>query len=125
MQSGNAIGFFLASLVWLFVGQLGADAWRYMFLIGVLPGALTFWIRTSIPEPEVWQRSNAQRRAAFERKRSGSILSAADHTLTRFTVADLFVEPEVRRPLDRRIRDVACYHARLAEHLELCSAVCR
>jgi MFS family permease len=97
MQSGNAIGFFLASLVWLFVGQLGADAWRYMFLIGVLPGALTFWIRTSIPEPEVWQRSNAQRRAAFERKRSGSILSAADHTLTRFTIADLFIEPKVRR----------------------------
>jgi hypothetical protein len=35
--------------------------------------------------------------AAFERKRSGSILSAADHTLTGFTVADLFAEPEVRR----------------------------
>lgn len=28
MQSGICIGFFIASLTWLFVGQLGADAWR-------------------------------------------------------------------------------------------------
>src|SRR5215472_627184 len=37
MQCGLGIGFFLASLVWLFIGTTGADAWRYMFLIGVLP----------------------------------------------------------------------------------------
>src|SRR5919197_3092640 len=35
MQSGLGIGFFLASFVWLFVGALGPDAWRMMFLIGV------------------------------------------------------------------------------------------
>jgi MFS family permease len=97
MQSGLSIGFFIASVAWLFVGQLGPDAWRYMFLIGVLPAIVTLWIRTSIPEPAMWQRADAQRRAAIERKRSGSVLTAEDKALTRFTFADLFAEPESRR----------------------------
>jgi MFS family permease len=97
MQSGLTIGFFIASLAWLFVGQLGPDAWRYMFLIGVLPAAVTLWIRTSIPEPAMWQRADALRRAAIERKRSGSTLTADDESLIRFTFADLFAEPGCRR----------------------------
>jgi MFS family permease len=97
MQCGLGIGFFLASFVWLFVGQFGPDAWRYMFLIGVLPAVLTLWIRTSIPEPTLWQRVDTQRRAALERRRSGMTLTADDRALTRFTIADLFVEPEIRR----------------------------
>ena len=32
MQCGLGIGFFLASLAWLFISPLGSDAWRYMFL---------------------------------------------------------------------------------------------
>ena len=48
MQCGLGIGFFLASFIWLFVGALGPDAWRYMFVIGILPALLTLWIRTSI-----------------------------------------------------------------------------
>jgi MFS family permease len=55
------------------------------------------WIRTSISEPELWQRAYAQRRAALERKHSGTVLTAADQSLARFTIADLFVEPEIRR----------------------------
>ena len=43
MQCGLGIGFFLASLVWLFVSELGPDAWRIMFLIGVLPGLFALW----------------------------------------------------------------------------------
>ena len=49
-QCGFGIGFFLASLVWLFVSATGAGAWRTMYLIGVLPALLTLWIRKSIPE---------------------------------------------------------------------------
>jgi MFS family permease len=97
MQCGLTIGFFIASLLWLFVGQLGPDAWRYMFLIGVLPAALTLWIRTSIPEPASWQRADAQRRAARERKRAGIALTGEDQGLARFTIADLFATAEVRR----------------------------
>ena len=97
MQSGICIGFFIASLAWLFVGQLGGDAWRYMFLIGVLPAILTWWIRSSIAEPALWRRADAQRRTALEHKRSGAALSPEDRALTRFTVADLFATPTVRR----------------------------
>ena len=72
MQSGLGVGFFLASFAWLFVGALGPNAWRYMFLIGVLPALLTLWVRRAIPESERWERVNDQRQAAIERKRSGA-----------------------------------------------------
>jgi MFS family permease len=97
MQCGFGIGFFLASFTWLFVGQLGPEAWRYMFLIGILPALLTLWIRTAIPEPPLWQRTDARRRAARARERGGIALSVEDRSLVRFTVAELFVEPASRR----------------------------
>src|SRR4029453_3934603 len=37
MQCGFGIGFFLASLAWLFISPIGPDAWRIMFLLGVAP----------------------------------------------------------------------------------------
>ena len=97
MQCGLGIGFFLASFVWLFINPLGPGAWRYMFLLGILPALLTLWVRRAIPESEPWQRVDAQRRAALERKRSGAALGAQDRALARFTVADLFADPEIRR----------------------------
>lgn len=97
MQCGLGIGFFLASFVWLFVSGFGPEAWRYMFVIGILPALLTLWIRTSIDESEVWIRVDAQRREARARKESGAVLTANEQALTRFTVADLFADPETRR----------------------------
>jgi MFS family permease len=97
MQCGLGVGFFLASFAWLFVGAMGPGAWRYMFLIGVLPALLTLWVRRSIPESERWERVDKERKVAAERKRSGAALRAQDEALTRFTVADLFAEPEIRR----------------------------
>jgi MFS family permease len=88
MQCGLGIGFFVASLLWLFVGTMGADAWRYMYFIGVLPGFFTLWIRRGIPESPKWEQAAAQRRAARER-----------HERTRFTLVELFAEPEVARRL--------------------------
>jgi MFS family permease len=96
MQCGFGIGFFAASAIWVYVGTLGPNAWRWMFLIGVLPGLFTLWIRSGIPESAVWQRTNERRQAAVERKRSGATLDAADHSLTRFTLLDLFADPRVR-----------------------------
>src|SRR5262249_16416480 len=97
MQCGLGVGFFLASFAWLFIGAMGPNAWRYMFLIGVLPALLTLWIRRSIPESERWEHVNNRRQAAIERKRSGGVLGAQDAALARFTVADLFIDPEIRR----------------------------
>jgi len=97
MQCGLGIGFFLASFVWLFVGALGPGAWRYMFLIGVLPALLTLWIRTGIPESPLWQTTSEKRKAAVERGRGGAALGSDEQALTRFTLVDLFAEPSFRR----------------------------
>jgi MFS family permease len=95
-QCGFGIGFFLAAVVWLYVGTTGPGAWRTMYLIGVLPALLTLWIRRAIPESSLWQRANEQRRAA-QRKQADAAQSPQEQALTRFTLADLFVEPEIRR----------------------------
>ena len=95
-QCGFGIGFFLASVVWLFVGATGPGAWRTMYLIGVLPALLTVWIRRAIPESSLWEKANELRRAASRRKRSGSQATAEDRALTRFTFLDLFATPAIR-----------------------------
>ena len=95
-QVGFGIGFFLAAFVFMFVGGIGPNAWRWMFAIGVLPALLTLWIRRNIPESALWERSDRERQAARERQRTGAA-SAKDQALTRFTLSDLFAEPETRR----------------------------
>jgi MFS family permease len=96
MQCGLGIGFFVASLVWLFVAPLGPDSWRYMYLIGVLPALLTLWIRRAIPESPLWEAADQKRQDAQRRQQSGSSLSEADTKLTRFTLFDLFAEQSSR-----------------------------
>ena len=95
MQCGIGIGSFVASFVWLYVSLLGPEAWRYLFLLGILPAALTLWIRTSIPESEKWQQINERRKTARERQRRGTELAPEEHDLTRFTAADLFASEEM------------------------------
>ena len=97
MQCGLGIGFFLASFTWLFVSGYGPGAWRIMFLIGVIPAFFTLWLRTGIPESQKWEQSNEKRKSAKARKKSGAVLSDEDHALTRFTFADLFADPKIRK----------------------------
>ncbi len=97
MQTGFGVGFFLASVAWYFIFPVGPDAWRVMFLLGVVPALLTLWIRRSIPESEKWERVNEQRNVATKREKSGAALTAHEKSLARFTVADLFAEPLIRR----------------------------
>jgi MFS family permease len=95
-QSGFGIGFFLASLTWLFVGATGPGAWRTMYLIGVLPALLTFWIRRAIPESTLWMTASELRNAAVDRKQKGYEPKPDDHALARFTLLDLFATPAIR-----------------------------
>jgi len=97
MQSGFGLGFFLASVAWFFINPVGPNAWRVMFLLGVVPALLTLWIRRSIPESDRWERVNAQRHAATEREKSGARLTADEQALARFTIAELFADPEIRK----------------------------
>lgn len=96
-QSGFGIGFFLASLVWLFVGATGPGAWRTMYLIGVLPALLTLWIRRAIPESSLWERANERRKAALQHMRAVGGSVGHDRALTRFTLTELFANPAIRR----------------------------
>jgi MFS family permease len=76
---------------------MGPNAWRYMFLLGVLPAFLTLWVRKAMPESAVWERVNDRRREAIEIRRSGAPLQEQDQALARFTLVDLFHNPEPRR----------------------------
>jgi MFS family permease len=67
MQSGWALGYILAAALAaliLDVLDLGPEAWRWLFVVGVVPAFFVLWIRRKVPEPEVWvrRRSEAKRR---------------------------------------------------------------
>jgi len=67
-----------------------------MFLIGVLPALLVFWIRRNIPESPRWEESDRRRRAAYDLRRQGAALDGENAALVRFTLVDMFAEPAVR-----------------------------
>ena len=53
LQAGYPSGYFLASLaVYLFYDRLG---WRYMFVLGVIPAFLVYFIRRGIDESPAWK----------------------------------------------------------------------
>ncbi|HEX4411177.1 MAG TPA: MFS transporter [Xanthobacteraceae bacterium] len=53
LQSGYPAGYFLASIVYgLFFQYIG---WRGMFMVGVIPAILVFYIRRSVPESPSWR----------------------------------------------------------------------
>jgi MFS family permease len=74
MQSAYAIGEAIAALVVRLV--LPNFGWRAVFLVGVLPALLVFWIQSSVPEPPLWserQRVKTQR-PPWHRLLSGKVL---------------------------------------------------
>ncbi len=99
MQCGSAIGGVLASGVWLVIGGAGPNAWRWMYLVGVLPALAIFWIRRGIPESPRWQRSSERRTEARDLHRRGAALAGERAALVRFPLVDLFADRAVRRPL--------------------------
>jgi MFS family permease len=73
MQSGWALGYMMASIaaaVVLGAPSLGADAWRWLFVIGVVPAFFTLWIRRYVREPDSW----SHRRAALDGKSPFAII---------------------------------------------------
>jgi MFS family permease len=62
LQSGVNIGVLAAVAANLL---LAAAPPRYLFLVGILPALLVFWIRRAVPEPEEWRnaRANAHEKA--------------------------------------------------------------
>ena len=99
MQSGAGLGAILAAIIWLLVSGTGPNAWRWMYLIGVLPALTVFWILQTRPKSDRWQRSNERRCDARALKRQGAQLCGEGAALARFTLVDLFADRSVRWPL--------------------------
>ena len=84
MQSGFGFGFFLAAGLWLFIQPLaGPDAWRWMFVIGVLPAIALLYIRRSLPESELWLKAMKE----IGQKKAGA---------RQFTLVEVFRDPVSR-----------------------------
>ena len=56
LQTAVNIGILLACLAGFLMKQLPPN---YIFLVGVLPAVIVFWIRKHVPEPESWHASRA------------------------------------------------------------------
>jgi MFS family permease len=57
LQTGVNLGVLAAcAAAWLMRGMEE----RYVFLVGIPPALMVFWIRRHVPEPEVWQSAKAQ-----------------------------------------------------------------
>jgi MFS transporter, SHS family, lactate transporter len=63
LQVGYPSGYLLASLaVYLFYDRLG---WRYMFVLGVIPALLVFFIRRGVDESPAWKERQATPHVGF------------------------------------------------------------
>jgi SHS family lactate transporter-like MFS transporter len=57
LQSGYPTGYFLASIVYGLLFQY--IGWRGMFMVGVIPALLVFYIRRTVPESPSWSKQTA------------------------------------------------------------------
>jgi MFS family permease len=62
VQSAWAWGLAAAALAAWIVLELLHQNWRIVFFVGLLPALVTLWIRTSVPESEMWQQQRDQTR---------------------------------------------------------------
>jgi MFS transporter, SHS family, lactate transporter len=61
LQSGYPTGYFLASIVYgLLFQHIG---WRGMFMVGIIPALLVFYIRRNVPESPAFERSRTAERS--------------------------------------------------------------
>lgn len=67
LQTGVNLGVLLACLTTFLMADLQP---KFVFLVGILPALLVFWIRRHVPEPEEW---HAAQREAGDSKRPGII----------------------------------------------------
>ena len=76
LQSGVNIGILVAAAaVTLLFSLPHPPPERFVFLIGVLPALLVFWIRKNVPEPAAWQQAQAvqQRKPGIRELFRGSV----------------------------------------------------
>lgn len=60
LQTGGNCGILIASLAYWTLARAGFP-YRTVFLVGVLPALMVFWIRRSVPESEEWHMAKERR----------------------------------------------------------------
>jgi predicted MFS family arabinose efflux permease len=82
LQSGVNLGIlFAAAVVWLLSQLPHPPAERYVFLLGVLPALLVFWIRRHVPEPEPWQKAATTPKPGVRELFRGPLARTTWHTM--------------------------------------------
>ena len=95
LQSGYPMGYFLASIIYGLLFQY--IGWRGMFMVGVIPALLVFYIRRKVPESPSWrpptERSNT---LAILRSDcdplSSPVMTSTWSSLRMFMVCSLFAD---------------------------------
>lgn len=59
LQTGVNVGILLAVLTNVTMSSIVATEPRWIFVVGVLPAFLVFWIRRAVPEPEEWHAARS------------------------------------------------------------------
>lgn len=99
LQAAFGVGMLLASVLWLVVGPLGAQSWRHMFLIGVLPALIVLYIRKGLDDPSLWVAADERRRAVRAAAARGEAVADADRRLLQSTIGHLLADSALRRRL--------------------------
>jgi predicted MFS family arabinose efflux permease len=83
LQSGVNLGILVAAMAVNLLSTLAhPPSERFVFLLGVLPALVVFWIRRQVPEPEAWQRAEAAARVQPRMRElfQGSVARTTWHT---------------------------------------------
>lgn len=81
LQSSSAVGNIIAALVTL---VLSAAGWRWCYAVGILPAILVLWIRSSVREPEKWEKAKKEAELTGKKQELGNMM-------------ELFTDPVLRR----------------------------
>ncbi len=89
LQTGVNIGVLLACAVaYALTLMIGQGYERYVFLAGIVPAILVFWIRRSVPEPQEWVAAKARAEMAAASISDSEVLNYETPAAPR--VGDLF-----------------------------------
>ena len=97
LQSAFGAGFFVASVAWYFVGRLGPESWRYMFVIGALPALMLLYIQREVEESPMWLEVRERRRQAKAHAARHATAIVEDRKVAQFTLTYVMSDPQLRR----------------------------
>jgi MFS family permease len=90
VQSGWAVGYILAALLaTLIIPYFDVNlGWRILFLVGITPAFLVFYIRRHLDEPEIWKKTAEMRkdRKLSEKGQSFTLGQIFGRDLIRYTI---------------------------------------